>query len=443
MRTLGSILLVFLGAGVASAACSASSNSHIFGTGGSGAGNTGTGNGDTGTGNSGQGGNTGIMFDAGSGTGGSITTGVNCNVTDPNADMDGDGWTPAQGDCNDCDPNVNPGAIDTITMGDGGVLKGDEDCDGKPGNLPQPCDNGLAVADPSAINAAKAVELCTILTDPKKFGLKSAKWVLPDGSAPPNNANYALGHGILSAFGPNVNVQGGTRMLGLSSGTARQPSDPGYQDVGGFDKGYTSKSPVGFPKESPACPGVITGQPHDGVGLEVELVAPTNAKGFSFSFNFFTYEWPDYVCSTYNDFFVALLMPFPTGQTDGNISFDSMGNPVSVNNAFVEVCGCAGSGPPCITGFPPAQKSFSCALGDSKLIGTGFGQDTSFGQDHASTYWLQTKAPVKPHEDFTLRWGVYDSGDGVLDTTTLVDNFQWIASAGTVTVGTAPIEQPK
>ena len=35
------------------------------------------------------------------------------------------------------------------------------------------------------------------------------------------------------------------------------------------------------------------------------------------------------------------------------------------------------------------------------------------------------------------------SGDGVLDTTTLVDNFQWIASSGTVTVGTTPIEQPK
>jgi len=122
------------------------------------------------------------------------------------------------------------------------------------------------------------------------------------------------------------------------------------------------------------------------------------------------------------------------GQTDGNISFDSMGNPVSVNNAFLTVCG------------PPGNyggKNFPCPLGDSKLIGTGFGADTTGGQDHGSTYWLETKAPITGHETFTLRWGVYDSGDGILDTTTLVDNFQWIANAGTVTVGTNPIEQPK
>ncbi len=366
-----------------------------------------------------------------------------------NADMDGDGWTPAQGDCDDCDPNVNPGAIDVLHQGDGGTpVWGDEDCSGTAGDVPPPCDTGLAVNDPSAINAAKAIELCKILTDPKKWGLKSAKWVLPDGS-PPSAAvvdpfggpppgftiqqAYDLGHGILPAFGTNVKVQAGQRMLGLSSGSARQPSDPDYQDVGGFDKGYTCNSPVGFPKESPACPGVTTGQPHDGAGLEVDMVAPTNAKGFSFSFNFFTYEWPDYICSEFNDFFVALLMPFPAGQTDGNISFDSQGNPVSVNNAFLTVCG------------PPGNyggKNFTCALGDTKLIGTGFGQDTA-GSDHGSTYWLETKAPVTAHQAITLRWGVYDSGDGVLDTTTLIDDFQWIANAGTITVGTTPVQQPK
>jgi hypothetical protein len=375
---------------------------------------------------------------------GATTGGGACVVTDPNADMDQDGWTPAEGDCNDCDPNVNPGAIDTITTTDGGTILGDEDCDGTPGEVPQPCDDGLAVDDPDPLDGAKAVELCTPLTDPRKWGLKSAKWVLPDGSPPPTtapgSANFPLGFGILSAFGPNVNVQGGRRMLALSSGSARLPNDPGYHNVSGFDKGYTSNSPVGFPKESPACPGIITGDPHDGVGLEVVLVAPTNAHGFSFSFDFFTYEWPKWVCSTYNDFFVALLSPFPAGQADGNISFDSMGNPVSVNNAFVDVCGCS-SGPPCTTGSPPAVKSFPCALGDSKLVGTGFGKDV-VGADHASTYWLETKAPVHPHEEIILRWAVYDSADGILDTTTLVDNFQWIAAPG-VSVGTNPVSQPK
>src|SRR5262245_38027616 len=30
---------------------------------------------------------------------------------DPHLDGDGDGWTPAEGDCDDCDLDVNPGAV--------------------------------------------------------------------------------------------------------------------------------------------------------------------------------------------------------------------------------------------------------------------------------------------------------------------------------------------
>jgi hypothetical protein len=301
----------------------------------------------------------------------------------------------------------------------------------------------LAIDSMDPLDAAKAVELCQAASQnpaskkDKKWGVTHASWVLPDGSPAPGNANFHLGHGMLSGFGPNVHVQAGSRMLGLSSGTARQPTDPGYQDVGGYDKQYTSGSPAGFPKESPACPGSITGTPHDGTAVELQIRTPTNATGFTFDFNFFTYEWPGFVCSTYNDFFVALLTPIPMGQVDGNISFDQQGNPVSVNNAFVEVCGCF-NGPPCTAG----GKTFTCSLGTSGLQGTGFGTDTA-GSDHASTSWLVTKAPVKGGETITIRWMVYDSGDGVLDTTTLIDNWQWIANGGTVTVGTDPIGTPK
>ena len=182
----------------------------------------------------------------------------------------------------------------------------------------------------------------------------------------------------------------------------------------------------------------MTGQPHDPTALEVTINTPSNAKGFSFDFDFFTFEWPGFICSSYNDFFIALLSPVPLGQTDGNVSFDSMGNPVSVNNAFLEVCGCMGNPPnPCTAG----GKTFTCALGDTELIGTGFGFDSGGGfgaQDHGSTGWLQTKAPVASSTQITMRWIVYDSSDGVLDTTTLVDNWKWIAEPG-VAVGTTPI----
>ncbi|MFO0757866.1 MAG: putative metal-binding motif-containing protein [Byssovorax sp.] len=437
MRVRSSLLLAAFS--ISLFACSAVSKTNTFGQGGggSGQGTTGSGNpsGTTSSG-SGDGGDIGLGGAGPSGSGGS--TGMNCN-SGPNDDSDKDGFTGAEGDCNDCDANVNPGAVEVIAPPNPDGSKPpavDEDCDGQIDNIAPPCDDGLAVADNNAMNAAKAVELCQQLQDPKKWGVKSAKWVLPDGASAAGMPSYDLGHGILSGFGPNVNVQGGKRMLALSSGTARQPTDPGYQDVGGFDKGYTTGNPQGFPKESPACPGTITGEAHDGAALQLEILTPTNAQGFSFSFNFFTYEWPDWICSTFNDFFVSILMPFPANQQDGNISFDSQGNPVSVNNAFLEVCGCFG-GPPCIAG----GKNFSCALGASKLLGTGFGADTAFA-DHGSTYWLQTQAPVQPHSNITIRWAVYDSGDGILDTTTLVDNWQWTATPGTEVV-TAPIGTPK
>ena len=94
-----------------------------------------------------------------------------------------------------------------------------------------------------------------------------------------------------------------------------------------------------------------------------------------------------------------------------------------MNNAFLEVCGCSG-GPPCEAG----GKTFPCSLGDTQPHRHRLRQGHRRRSDHGSTYWLETKAPVEPHEEITLRWAVYDSGDGVLDTTTLVDNFQWIAT---------------
>lgn len=369
-------------------------------------------------------------------TGGSGGGTVPCMSTDTN-DWDQDGFTVLEGDCDDCDPNVSPNSLEVSTK-DGGTPV-DEDCDGEV-DEEEPlvtCDAGIALDEDDPMVVIQAVELCKVSTGPKDWGVVSAIWAFPDGTPAgggPSAANFHLGHGVMDGFGSVVTTQFGDNMLVLSSGTARRPNDPGYQDVGGFDKGYTTNHPFGFPKESPACPGTTTGIPHDTTGIEVKIRAPQNAYGFTFDFNFYTYEWPGFVCSTFNDFFVALLEPFPMGQVDGNISYDSMGNPVSVNNAFIDVCGCVGNPPnPCLAG----GKTFACSLGNTELLGTGFGFDTGW-EDHGATSWLQTTAPVEPGSEFTLRWAVYDSGDGVLDSTTLIDNFRWIAEPG-VPVGTAPV----
>jgi hypothetical protein len=317
----------------------------------------------------------------------------------------GDAGQANDGDCNDCDPNVNPGAFDVPADGK------DEDCNGKVDDDGAACDASLQINSTDAMDAARALGLCKSADAKatgrsKTWGVLSANYVLPDGTPLPD----PIGHGLLGAFGVNK-PQEGAKMLALSSGTARAPTDPGYQDVGGWDKGYTSGTPAGYPKESPACRGITTGEAHDGAALELTIRVPTNAKSFTFDQNFFTYEFPLFICSEYNDFYVAMMTPQVPHLPDGNIAFDQDGNPVSVNNSLLQVCV-----PQTIKG-----KKFTCPLGPSTLVGTGF--------DHAAaTGWLQTTAPVKAGDTITLRLAIWDSGDGSLDSTVLVDKFAWSAN---------------
>jgi hypothetical protein len=373
---------------------------------------------------------------AGSGGGTDITTTADtdagtCVVKDPKVDQDGDGYSQADGDCNDCDPNVNPGAVDALEEVDGGPgVVTDNDCSGK-AELPKPCDDALAMDSADPMDGAKAIGgLCA------KW-VKTAKWVQADGSPPPADAQqlaaFHLGHGILPDFGASNPPLEGKRLLVLSSGTARRAGDPGFVHRN-FDKGYVGGAPFGFPKESPSCQGVTTKEPHDAAGLELEIQAPTNAQGFSFDFNFFTYEWPQYICTEFNDFFIANMSPFPKGQKDGNISFDALGNPISVNNAFLDICGCPGN-PPGKCSVPPDKptKQFDCALGAKGLAGTDFASDDSNqGFTNGSSGWLETSAPVEKGQKFVLRFVTYDSSDGNVDSTTIIDNFKWSAQPGQV-----------
>ena len=223
-------------------------------------------------------------------------------------------------------------------------------------------------------------------------------------------------------------------MLGLSSGTARQPTDPGYQGVNGYSSGVKSACPTGFPIESPSCSGAVSGNTaNDPAGLELKIRVPTNAKSFSFNFNFYTYEWPNYVCTTFNDFFVALLNPATNANPPqyANISFDTQGNPVSVNNAFLEACN------PTIGATNPGGKNFPCTLGVAILQGTGF------DNDHAATGWLETVAPITPGSEMILRYAVWDAGDHILDSSVLVDNFKFSADQASNTPTTKPVPTPK
>ena len=202
----------------------------LFGAGGCGATNGGSvitgGGGAAVGGGGGEGG--GIDFGgSGGGTGGGpLTQEPKCEGVDPNLDNDGDGWSGAQGDCNDCTPQMNPGAQDYP----GNNI--DEDCNGAKDDNPVDCDGALNLASPDPMDGARAMGICKVAQG-QSWGVVSAKYITSDGQ-PLENYDYdKIGWGILPAFGPNVKPQEGGKVLALSSGTARQPSDPGYDSVGG------------------------------------------------------------------------------------------------------------------------------------------------------------------------------------------------------------------
>lgn len=423
-------------------ACSGGAKSSGFALEGTDSGSSASGSG--GGGSSGDDGSVGSFGD-GQASGPSTT----CNVTDPNDDMDKDGWTPNQGDCNDCDPNVNPGAIDVLHQNDGGPPTwGDEDCSGVPGDNAMPCDQGLALDDVVAGDAAKAIELCaTATTMDRKYGVLSAAYVRADGTP----STPTLQVGIQSAWGTNVHVQGGQNMLALSSGYSRTVGQTGACNGISCQTNPTGTAPTGFPQDDPACPP--TKAIMDDVALELQVRVPTNATGYSFNFKFYSFEFPDWVCDTsgYNDQFVALVSPppkgsyVPSGSTFGNISFDSNNNPVSVNLGFFDVCDpttpqrfashCKSGGGAC-----PATPSPYCPLGTGDLAGTGFDVWHSSVGPAGATRWLKTEAPAQPGSTITIRFAIWDAGNTEFDSTVLVDNFQWIATGGTIAVGTTPAQ---
>ncbi len=326
-----------------------------------------------------------------------------CNgEVDDIEDIDGDGFTICDGDC--CETTdqcgepalVNPASVEVIAKN--GEQSTDENCNGLIDEEPTLCDSSLALDSASALDGASALDVCDI-------GLVSAAYIRADGTSFTANAQ----HGIQTAFGANVVPQLGSSMLALSSGPARTTSQPDACTSESCDFNPAGTAPAGFPQDVPGCEG--GSDINDDIALELTLKAPPNAKGYSFDFRFYSFEYPEWVCTEFNDQFVALVEPAPEGAINGNIAFDSMTNPVSVNIAFFDVCD-------------------GCALGTADLAGTGY----DVLNDAGATDWLRTQAPVAGGEDFTIKFMIWDTGDSEYDSTVLIDNFRWLADP--VDVGT-------
>jgi len=339
-----------------------------------------------------------------------------CDSAD-DADGDGDGFSVASGDCYDCDALINPGAYD---FPDNGY---DEDCRGGDASGSEYlCDSGLLLDSVDAARGARAIELCNFASKREKhWGVLSARYTNADGSRellPEESKRF----GILPGFGLEDPRQG-KRMLALSSGIARSLSQSGFtESCSDFFTMGTDGWPMGYPRDSPACgerEDDDTPLLFDPTALELELRVPTNAKGLSFDTNFYTYEFPDYICTEFNDYFLVLMDPPPEDHVDGNIVFDADGNWISVNNALLQVCE-AGT---------YRNKTFSCPLGTKPLRYTGYSaSDTPCGGG-AATGWLRTEVPVTPGATIKLRFAIWDTGDPNRDSTVLIDNVAFSVKA--------------
>jgi hypothetical protein len=362
----------------------------------------------------------------GANTGPATTPNCNQGNPDPNGDQDGDGYTPAQGDCNDCNPTINPGAIQ---------IPGDPTdwaCNGAPGVV-NSCDSSVAgMRDANSLVAA--FDQC----DPRFF--KGAMMVGPSDQ----RARQAV-----SSFGV-LKPRAAQAMALLSNGIAADKSDPMFDKMNEEDPGTNLGESNTYANPLPGLQGAVgcsQSQPstvNDYTELLVKLKAPTNVNSYSFDFQFFSAEYPVYVCTEFNDEFLVLQESHTEFATPTNIAFDMQKNPVTVNNGFFTVC----------TNESSKPQTQHCQHPVSDIAGTGFddppagasplppgfpplpgGLDTPGG----ATGWLTTTSPVTPGEDVVLHFIIFDEGDHVLDSAVLIDNFRWGTSV-VQTPSTEPIQ---
>ena len=400
-------------------------------------------------------------------------------------DCDGDGWLVSEGDC--CDKPglcgnepalVNPGAIEVLGNGI------DDNCNGKPDLFDTEdtvaCDTGLASSSSTGADYAKAMGICrTTQENPaskkdKTWGLIDAEILRADGTA----LGDARARSIRGAFGSvSPKTTEGSSVAVLSSGIASDATQTNPGPNGGAPGGsnvsnsHTPSSQVSISSctsskcikdwfaaanpplkaanalpVAPNCGSGTAGGPstaRDSVMLRFRLRAPTNARAFSFNSYFLSAEYPEFVCSSYNDQFVALVdtpngTPSPIANpVDKNLmTFVDASQkkwPIGINIAkgtnLFAVCDPAvsQSGSSC---YDSDVNAASCSLGISQLTGTGFEKSTGgtcvIG---GGTHWLTTAGNVIPGDIVELRIVIWDVGDTAYDSTALLDGFKWLSNA--------------
>ena len=316
------------------------------------------------------------------------------------------------------------------------------------------CDSGLSSNSQAPDDYARALDLCQKATESGHApGLISAAFTLASGAGIPATASHA----IRPAFGTNNTPRHGAALVVLSTGAAAAPGDlnPAYQAFDpGVDNGTLSDVPADWLAananaipHAPGCPEPHFNYAIDPVMLTLRIRTPSNARSFALDANFFTVDYAEFVCSPFNDMFVALLDSAYTGTPanpdDKNLATYTMPTlaryPLDANLAR----DATGLFTQCVNGTTGCSsqniQTMSACTGTSGLVGTGLDVATPNRCDADSlrggaTGWLTLRGNVLPGEIITLRLAIWDTSDYLEDSAILLDHLRW--SASSVTAGT-------
>lgn len=291
------------------------------------------------------------------------------------------------------------------------------------------------VGDPVDCEPPEAVHCDELDDDPwHAMGLNCPGGPSVQGTVDGHDDAFEVFEGNLGVFQPPpFPPREGTKFVMMSTGAAymmRIPNATISTELPGHDPGALPAplvpSDVGETDciESPLlvgtgdCSNTIEGQwdqqgefgggAYDYAEMRAQSVVPERTTGFEYDFAMFSEEYPTYYGSEYNDMYIAWL---ESERWTGNVSFDEMGNPISLNASFLDY-----------KDYPnPMDCPAPCEA--PELSGTAMA-------GHAGTKWLTTTAPVTPGETITVVFAVFDLTDQIHDMVILLDRWAWNCEGG-------------
>jgi hypothetical protein len=197
------------------------------------------------------------------------------------------------------------------------------------------------------------------------------------------------------------------------------------------------QGPLTFAGQDSSTVGVVSSHPvtgatiNDVVGLRLQLQVPRNARGMAVDAMFVSSEWPEFLCSDFNDSLDIYLVSNLSAGQPSNIALDPDRDALTVNNGYFEL-----------------PTEWTEDLGDllqAESVDDGFGAQCGFPIDDtcmlpdycaddpaalsfrgSGTGWLIAQGPVEPGETIDVLFLVADVGDSSLDSLMLLSGLRWL-----------------